>query len=75
MSNKQTAMQELLDTLENDWLSPQPYIDLVKSKIEKEKQQIECSFADGFVEGVQTEKSDQQLLFPEQYYNETFKNK
>ena len=35
-----TALQEILDTLENDWLSPQPYIDLVRSKLEKEKLQI-----------------------------------
>jgi len=63
MTPKETAMQELLDTLENDWLSPQPYIDLVKSKIEKEKQQI----IDAFNEGYFDEKS------AEQYYNETFK--
>jgi len=30
------------------------------------------SFADGFVEGVETQKSGEQLLFPQQYYNETY---
>jgi hypothetical protein len=33
------------------------------------------SFADGFVEGVETQKSGEQLLFPQQYYNETFGDK
>ena len=33
-------MQEVLDTLENDWLSPQPYIDLVESKLQKEREQM-----------------------------------
>jgi len=66
MSSKETAMQELLDTLENDWLSPQPYIDLVKSKLEKEKQQIidAYRFPNTLVD-----------MSSEQYYNETFKNK
>jgi hypothetical protein len=66
MSSKETAMQELLDTLENDWLSPQPYIDLVKSKLEKEKQQIidAYRFPNTLVD-----------MSSEQYYNETFKKK
>ena len=37
-----------------------------------EKEQIENTFADGFVEGVETQKSGKQLLFPEQYYNQTY---
>jgi hypothetical protein len=40
--------------------------------MEKEKEQIENTFADGFVEGVETQKSGEQLLFPEQYYNQTY---
>ena len=36
------------------------------------KEQIENAFADGFVEGTATQKSGEQLLFPEQYYNETY---
>jgi hypothetical protein len=75
MSNKQTAMQELLDTLENDWLSPQPYIDLVKSKIEMEKQQIIDACKRGYKRNSFTPNfREQQELF-EQYYNETFKSK
>ena len=42
---------------------------------EMEKEQIMNSFADGFVEGVETQKSGEQLLFPEQYYNETYGEK
>jgi hypothetical protein len=42
---------------------------------EMEKEQIMNSFADGFVEGVETQKSGEQLLFPQQYYNETYGNK
>jgi hypothetical protein len=40
-----------------------------------EKEQIMNSFADGFVEGVETQKSGEQLLFPQQYYNETYGDK
>ena len=40
--------------------------------LEAEKEQIINSFADGFVEGVETQKSGEQLLFPQQYYNETY---
>ena len=43
----QTALQEILHTLENDWLSPQPYIDLVRSKLEKERLQIINAYDDG----------------------------
>jgi flagellar biosynthesis/type III secretory pathway protein FliH len=68
-----TAMQEF-----SDWLKAYEYelpLELqVKAKeaIEKEKEQIENTFADGFVEGVETQKSGEQLLFPEQYYNQTY---
>ena len=37
-----------------------------------EKKQIENSFADGFVEGMETQKSGEQILFPELYYNEIY---
>ncbi len=43
--------------------------------LEPEKEQIMDIFADGFVEGVETQKSNEQLLFPEQYYHETFNTK
>jgi hypothetical protein len=43
--------------------------------LNEEKEQIMNSFADGFVEGVETQKSNEQLLFPEQYYNETYGKK
>jgi hypothetical protein len=46
--------------------------DIYKLAKAMEKGQIENTFADGFVEGVQTQKSGKQLLFPEQYYNETY---
>jgi hypothetical protein len=40
--------------------------------LEAEKEQIINSFADGFVEGVETQKSGEQLLFPQQYYKQTY---
>jgi hypothetical protein len=43
--------------------------------VNEEKEQIMNSFADGFVEGVETQKSGEQLLFPQQYYNETYGDK
>ena len=58
-------MQELLDTLENDWSSPQPYIDLVKSKLKKEKEQI----MNAFDMGKTTIKFVEEA---EQYYNQTY---
>lgn len=55
---EQSALKEILDTLENDWLSPQPYIDLVKSKLEKEK--ATTAFAkeqiNEFIELIKTDK-------------------
>jgi hypothetical protein len=38
-----------------------------------DKEQKMNTFADGFVEGIKTQKSGEQLLFPEQYYNENYK--
>jgi hypothetical protein len=61
-----TAMQELLDTLENDWSSPQPYIDLVKSKLEKEKEQIIDSYY-GNIDGVYGYREA-----GKEYYNQTY---
>jgi hypothetical protein len=75
MSNKQTAVEWLISELTeynlmNKYILPSHPI--FKKAKEMEKQQIECSFADGFVEGVQTQKSGEQLLFPKQYYTETY---
>ena len=80
MSNKETAMMQLLKYILVDCRNENGNIQFHANEtfnrfLEMEKQQIECSFADGFVEGVETQKSGEQLLFPKQYYNETFKNK
>jgi len=72
---KQTAVEWYFTKL---WTAPKDkfiwHSILIKAK-EMEKQQIMNSFADGFVEGVETQKSGEQLLFPQQYYNETYGDK
>ncbi len=72
---KQTAVEWYFTEL---WNAPKDkfiwHSILIKAK-EMEKQQIMNSFADGFVEGVETQKSGEQLLFPQQYYNETYGDK
>ena len=63
-----------------EWLAEQmlwnefhnPYLEKAK---EINKEQIMNSFADGFVEGVETQKSGEQLLFPQQYYKEIYEKK
>ena len=69
-----TALQEILNTLENDWLSPQPYIDLVRSKIEKEKLQIINAYDLGNLSKMQ--HSDSKIIIEngEQYFNTTFES-
>jgi hypothetical protein len=81
-----TAMQELIERLSKTEKQLEKENNLVMSAalfaaknmaleyIEKEKEQIENTFADGFVEGVETQKSGEQLLFPEEYYNQTYNN-
>ena len=70
-----TALQEFIDNV-----IPMHIIELdmikqeIKKALEKEKEQIENTFADGFVEGVETQKSGEQLLFPIEYYNQTYNN-
>ena len=68
---KQTALQEILDILENDWLSPQPYIDLVISKLEKERLQIINAYDDGSLSEMQYPDKNA-IQNGEQYYNKTF---
>jgi hypothetical protein len=79
-----TAMQEFLDYMKEynmilikEGIEPNLLIKMLQHKaeklLEKEKEQIENTFADGFVEGIETQKSGEQLLFPEQYYNQTYK--
>jgi hypothetical protein len=65
---KQTAVEWLVEQYTQGNYSWEVY----EQAKEMEKEQIMNSFADGFVEGVETQKSGEQLLFPEQYYNETF---
>jgi hypothetical protein len=69
-----TAMQEMIDWIEERFNNPKETEVFKKATelLEKEKEQIENTFADGFVEGVETQKSGKQLLFPEQYYNQTY---
>lgn len=69
-----TAMQELIDELKLIEVYPMSplVLRMATDLLEKEKEQIENTFADGFVEGVETQKSGKQLLFPEQYYNQTY---
>ena len=76
---KQTAVEWLYERLERMIprtisynIDKRQYLQQAK---EMEKEQIMNSFADGFVEGVETQKSGEQLLFPEQYYNETYGEK
>ena len=68
---KQTALQEILDTLENDWLSPQPYIDLVRSKLEKERLQIINAYDDGSLSEMQYPDKNA-IQNGEQYFNANF---
>lgn len=64
---QKTALQEILDTLENDWLSPQPYIDLVRSKLEIEREQIKDAFVSGSLRG------KGEIPFNcEQFYSQTY---
>lgn len=64
---QKTALQEILDTLENDWLSPQPYIDLVRSKLELEREQIKDAFVSGSLRG------KGEIPFNcEQFYSQTY---
>jgi hypothetical protein len=70
---KQTAVEWLYERfLFAGYAAPAEWKEKAK---EMQKEQIMNSFADGFVEGVETQKSNQQLLFPEQYYNQTFGDK
>ena len=84
LNNMKTAMQEFLDYMKEynmilikEGIEPNLLIKMLQHKaeklLEKEKEQIENTFADGFVEGIETQKSGEQLLFPEQYYNQTYK--
>ena len=66
-----TALQEILETLENDWSSPQTYIDLVKSKLEKEKLQIINAYDNGSLCDMQYPDKNA-ISNGEQYYNVTF---
>jgi hypothetical protein len=70
---KQTAVEWLYERfLFAGYAAPAEWKEKAK---EMDKEQIMNSFADGFVEGVETQKSNEQLLFPEQYYNETYGDK
>ena len=68
---KQTVLQEILDTLENDWLSPQPYIDLVRSKLEKERLQIINAYDEGSLSEMQYPDKNV-IQNGEQYFNVNF---
>jgi len=73
-----TAVEWLLNHFDEiyhikDKFLPSDWEFLEETSKEMEKKQIMNTFADGFVEGVETQKSGEQLLFPEQYYNETYK--
>ena len=70
---EKTALQEILDTLENDWLSPQPYIDLVRSKLEKEKLQIINAYDLGSLSKMQYPNPKTVIENGEQYFKTTFK--
>jgi hypothetical protein len=75
-----TAMQELIEELrqtrdegESEYKTAYNLaIAIANQYFEKEKEQIENTFADGFVEGVETQKSGKQVLFPKEYYNQTY---
>ena len=68
--DKETAVEWLFERfLFAGYAAPAEWKEKAK---EMEKEQIMNSFADGFVEGVETQKSGEQLLFPQQYYNETY---
>ena len=59
----------------NSWvIEEKTFRRLIEAAKAMEKEQIMNTFADGFVEGIETQKSGKQLLFPEQYYNETYKS-
>ena len=66
---------EILGPLETKPMQDLLMMAAMKQAKEMDKEQIMNSFADGFVEGVETQKSGEQLLFPEQYYNETYGEK
>jgi len=62
---KLTAMQEIIDYLENNSLIDKQFlIKKCKSKLEKEKQQIFDCYDSGF---------ENPNVSAQQYYNETFK--
>lgn len=67
-----TALQEILWTLENDWLSPQPYIDLVEKAIEKEKMQIINAYDLGSLSELQYPNPETVVKNGEDYYNKNF---
>lgn len=68
-----TAVEWLIEKIAEDYPEiPRAYREEYQKAKAMEKKQIENTFADGFVEGVETQKSGKQLLFPEQYYNETY---
>jgi hypothetical protein len=73
---QQTAVEFLLSELDIIKLIEREKLtmaaEVVRQAKAMEKEQIENTFADGFVEGIETQKSGKQLLFPEQYYNETY---
>ena len=71
---KKTALQEILDTLENDWLSPQPYIDLVRSKLEKERLQIINAYDLGSLSDMQYPDPKTVIENGEQYFDENFES-
>jgi hypothetical protein len=64
----QTAMQELIDKLSN-YDSEMIYIfkDEIKHLLDKEKEQI--------IEAINAWCSDDNILTPEQYYNQTYNQK
>lgn len=68
-----TAMQKMVDTLKNDWNSPQQYINLAEYLLELEKQQI----IDAYNQCQRnTFQSNPEICFKtgEQYFKETFED-
>lgn len=68
---KQTVLQEILEILENDRLSPNLYIDLIRSRLEKEKMQIINAYDDGSLSEMQY-PDENTIQNGEQYFNITF---
>lgn len=67
-----TVLNEILGILTNDWMSPQPYIDLITSKLEREKIQIINAYDNGSLCELQyPDKST--IKNGEQYFNTNFK--